>query len=187
MKNTEHQDAVYMQEALRLAEKARGHTSPNPMVGAVVVKDGRIIGRGYHTRAGAPHAEIEALRAVEGDPRGATLYVTLEPCCMYSRTPPCSEAIVQAGIRRVVAAMVDPDPRVNGKGIEQLRQQGLEVEVGVLEAQARRLNEAFITHKTTGRPFVIAKFAMSLDGKIATKTGDSKYITQQAARAYVHP
>lgn len=175
-----------MAEALRLAEKARGRTSPNPMVGAVLVKEGRIIGKGYHTKAGAPHAEIEAFQNAQEDPRGVTLYVTLEPCCMHGKTPPCTEAIIQAGIRRVVAAMVDPDPRVSGKGIQQLREAGIQVDVGILEDRARRLNEAFITYQTTGLPFVISKFAMSLDGKIATKTGDSKYITNEQSRAYVH-
>lgn len=179
-------DIRYMTEALRLAEQARGRTSPNPMVGAVVVKDGRIIGQGYHTKAGAPHAEIEAFRSAQESVNGATLYVTLEPCCMYGRTPPCTEAIIRAGVRRVVAAMVDPDPRVSGQGFAQLRAAGIEVEIGLLEAQARRLNEAFIKHRTTGLPFVIAKFAMSLDGKIATRTGDSKYLTNPQSREYVH-
>ncbi len=186
MKKNHQEDTFYMEEALRLAEKARGRTSPNPMVGAVIVKEERVIGKGYHTKAGYPHAEIEALHDAVEDPQGSTLYVNLEPCCMYGKTPPCTEAIIHAGIRRVVAAMIDPDPRVQGKGFEQLRHAGLDVDVGLLENHARRLNEAFITHKTTGLPFVISKFAMSLDGKIATKTGDSKYITNEASRTYVH-
>jgi len=186
MRENHQQDTSYMEEALRLAEKARGRTSPNPMVGAVIVKDGHVIGKGYHTKAGSPHAEIEALNDAVEDPQGSILYVTLEPCCMYGKTPPCTDAIIRAGIRRVVAAMIDPDPRVKGKGCEQLRNAGIDVDVGILENQARRLNEAFITHKITGFPFVISKFAMSLDGKIATKIGDSKYITNEASRAYVH-
>ncbi len=186
MSEERQHDMFFMEEALRLAGKARGRTSPNPMVGAVLVKDGGVIGKGYHQRAGGPHAEIEALQDTGEDPQDATLYVTLEPCCMHGKTPPCSDAVIRAGIRRVVAAMIDPDPRVQGKGINQLRDAGIDVEVGLLEEQARRLNEAFITHATTGFPFVISKFAMSLDGKIATKTGDSKYITNKASRAYVH-
>ncbi len=182
----QQQDTLYMTEALRLAEKARGRTSPNPMVGAVVVKDGRIIGKGYHTKAGAPHAEIEAFQDAQENLQGTTLYVTLEPCCTYGKTPPCTDAIIRAGIRRVVAAMIDPDSRANGKGIQQLREAGIQVDVGILEDQARRLNEAFVKHAMTGLPFVISKFAMSLDGKIATKVGDSKYITNEASRAYVH-
>jgi len=180
------EDTLYMTEALRLAEKARGRTSPNPMVGAVLVKDGRVIGKGYHAKAGAPHAEIEAFQDAREDLQGATLYVTLEPCCMYGKTPPCTDAVIRAGIRRVVAAMIDPNPRVSGKGIQRLRDAGIHVDVGILEDQARRLNEAFIKYQTTGLPFVISKFAMSLDGKIATKTGDSKYITNEESRAYVH-
>jgi diaminohydroxyphosphoribosylaminopyrimidine deaminase/5-amino-6-(5-phosphoribosylamino)uracil reductase len=186
MTEERQQDVVYMTAALRLAEKARGRTSPNPMVGAVVVKDGRIIGKGYHTKAGAPHAEIEAFQSAHESLQGATLYVTLEPCCMYGRTPPCTDAIIRTGIRRVVAAMIDPNPRVSGKGVRQLREAGIEVAIGILENEARRLNEAFVKYQTTGLPFVISKFAMSLDGKIATKTGDSKYITNEASRAYVH-
>jgi diaminohydroxyphosphoribosylaminopyrimidine deaminase/5-amino-6-(5-phosphoribosylamino)uracil reductase len=182
----QQEDALYMAEALHLAEKARGRTSPNPMVGAVVVKEGRLIGKGYHTKAGAAHAEIEAFQDAQESLQGATLYVTLEPCCMYGKTPPCTEAILRVGIRRVVAAMIDPDPRVNGKGFQQLREAGIDVEVGLLEHEARRLNEAFIKYTTTGLPFVISKFAMSLNGKITTKTGDSKYITNEASRAYVH-
>ena len=186
MAENDTQDMLFMTEALRLAEQARGRTSPNPMVGAVLVKDGRIIGKGYHTKAGAPHAEIEALRAAGENPAGATLYVTLEPCCHYGKTPPCTDALRRAGIRRVAAAMVDPNPKVSGQGLAQLRDAGVEVEVGLLENAARRLNEAFITYQTTGLPFVIAKFAMSLDGKIATKTGASKYLTNEISRAYVH-
>lgn len=185
-KEDRQNDTLYMAEALRLAGKARGRTSPNPMVGAVVVKDGCIIGKGYHTKAGAPHAEIEAFQDACENLEGATLYVTLEPCCMYGKTPPCTDAIIQAGIHRVVTAMIDPNPKVSGNGVRQLRDAGIVVDVGILEDQACRLNEAFIKYITTGFPFVISKFAMSLDGKIATKTGDSKYITNEASRAYVH-
>ena len=186
MKQDRQNGTVYMRLALRLAEEARGRTSPNPMVGAVLVKDGRVIGQGYHSRAGAPHAEIEALRAASESPAGATMYVTLEPCCIHGKTPPCTDAIIGAGIQRVVAAMVDPNPNISAQGFQQLRAAGISVEVGLLEAEARRLNEAFIKHQTTGWPFVTAKYAMSLDGKIATKTGESKYLTNEASRAYVH-
>jgi diaminohydroxyphosphoribosylaminopyrimidine deaminase / 5-amino-6-(5-phosphoribosylamino)uracil reductase len=186
MKEDREQDTVYMTEALRLAEKARGRTSPNPMVGAVLVKDGRIIGKGYHTKAGSPHAEIEAFQNAQENPQGATLYVTLEPCCHYGKTPPCTDTIIRAEIHRVVAAMIDPNPKVSGQGIRQLRDAGIMVEVGILEQEARRVNEAFVKYQTTGLPFVISKFAMSLDGKIATKTGDSKYITNESSRSYVH-
>lgn len=172
--------------ALRLARRGYGATSPNPMVGAVLVKGGRIIGRGWHRRAGAPHAEIEALhdaqrRAVA--PKGATLYVTLEPCCTHGRTPPCTEAIVAAGIRRVVAGATDPNPRHRGRAFRILRRAGVEVEHGVLSEECDCLNEAFnhwIVHRT---PFVTVKAAMTLDGKIATASGQSKWITGEQARA----
>jgi len=177
-------DADYMRLALRLAR--RGRTSPNPMVGAVVVKDGIIVGKGYHPRAGEPHAEVLALDAAGDRARCATLYVTLEPCCHTGRTPPCTEAIVQAGIVRVVAAMADPDPNVSGKGFARLQDAGVGVVCGVCEADAAALNEAYIKHRTTGMPLVILKSAMSLDGKIATRTGDSKWITSEPSRRYAH-
>ncbi|MEW6182779.1 MAG: bifunctional diaminohydroxyphosphoribosylaminopyrimidine deaminase/5-amino-6-(5-phosphoribosylamino)uracil reductase RibD [Bacillota bacterium] len=169
-----------------LATYALGRTSPNPLVGAVVVNGGRIVGEGYHRKAGLPHAEIEALMAAGEAARGATLYINLEPCCHTGRTGPCTEAIITAGIKRVVAAMADPNPLVAGRGFARLKEAGVEVDTGLLEKEARRLNEYFIKYITTNRPFVISKTAMSLDGKIATVTGDSKWITGEPARDYVH-
>jgi len=179
-------DARFMARALQLAARARGRTSPNPMVGAVLVSGGRVIGEGYHHRAGEPHAEVLALRAAGKAARGATLYVTLEPCCHHGRTPPCTEAVIGAGVARVVAAMRDPDPRVAGKGLAAFRRAGVAVEVGPLEVEARRLNEAYLKRVTTGLPFVSLKTAMSLDGKIATAGGESQWITGERARAYGH-
>jgi diaminohydroxyphosphoribosylaminopyrimidine deaminase / 5-amino-6-(5-phosphoribosylamino)uracil reductase len=181
------EDFTWMRLALRLAARGYGQTSPNPMVGAVLVKRGKIIGRGWHHRAGEPHAEIEALRAAgrrSTASRGATLYVTLEPCCTHGRTPPCTDAIIAGGIKRVVVAAIDPNPRHAGAGLELLRRAGIQVVSGILEAQATRLNEAFnhwIVHRT---PFVTVKAAMSLDAKIATPTGESKWITGEKARSY---
>ncbi len=175
-----------MRRALDLAARARGRTSPNPMVGAVLVKDGTVVGEGFHAFAGSDHAELEALREAESAGAGATLYVTLEPCCHFGRTPPCVDRIVQAGVRRVVAACEDPNPAVSGKGFAALRAAGVTVDVGVLEQEARRLNEAFFAYIRTGRPFVILKAAASLDGKIATQTGDSRWITGESARQHVH-
>ncbi|MDN5344971.1 MAG: diaminohydroxyphosphoribosylaminopyrimidine deaminase [Clostridia bacterium] len=180
------EDTVYMRRALDLARQGLGRTSPNPVVGAVIVRDGRVVGEGYHQKAGTPHAEIHALQAAGEAARGATLYVTLEPCCHYGRTPPCTEAIIAAGIRRVVAAMADPNPRVAGGGIQALRQAGIEVETGLLEREARRLNEAFGKFITTGQPWVTLKMALTLDGKIATRTGASRWITGPAARQKAH-
>ncbi|MQL53590.1 bifunctional diaminohydroxyphosphoribosylaminopyrimidine deaminase/5-amino-6-(5-phosphoribosylamino)uracil reductase RibD [Desulfofundulus thermobenzoicus] len=179
-------DEYYMQMALDLAGRAMGRTSPNPMVGAVVVKDDQVVGRGYHARAGTPHAEIHALREAGAQARGATLYVTLEPCCHHGRTGPCTDAILAAGVGRVVAAMTDPNPLVSGRGLDILSRAGVEVKAGVLEDRARRLNEVFIKYITTRRPFVVAKAAMSLDGKIATRTGESRWITGPEARLQVH-
>lgn len=176
----------YMREAIALALKAKGRTSPNPMVGAVFVKNGQILGRGYHARAGAPHAEICVLQAVGGEARGGTLYINLEPCCHWGRTPPCTQALVRSGIQRVIVGMVDPNPLVAGKGIEELRRAGIEVEIGLLEEEARRINEAFIKYVTTGRPFVILKTAVSLDGKIATASRQSRWITGARSRQEVH-
>jgi diaminohydroxyphosphoribosylaminopyrimidine deaminase/5-amino-6-(5-phosphoribosylamino)uracil reductase len=177
----------YMKRALALAQKGRGRTSPNPMVGAVIVKNGGIVAQGWHERAGAPHAEAMALQKAEEKAKGATLYVTLEPCCHTDkRTPPCTRAIIASGVNRVVSAMADPNPKVSGKGFAELRRAGIEVVNGVLEEDARRLNEAYIKHVTTGKPFVTLKVAMSLDGKIATRTGDSKWITGGKARGLVH-
>jgi diaminohydroxyphosphoribosylaminopyrimidine deaminase / 5-amino-6-(5-phosphoribosylamino)uracil reductase len=175
-----------MRRALVLARRARHACRPNPMVGAVIVRDGRVLGEGYHHKAGEPHAEIEALGACTEDPRGADLYVTLEPCCHQGRTGPCTRAVVQAGIRRVVAATRDPNPRVSGHGFAELRAAGVSVEVGLLERQARELNEAFAWHAVTGRPFVTLKLAMTLDGRIADAAGRSQWITSERARAEVH-
>lgn len=175
-----------MGRALELAGLGRGKTSPNPMVGAVVVKDGKVAGEGYHHKAGSPHAEIIALDNAGKKAKDATLYVNLEPCCHYGRTGPCANAVVEAGISRVVIAMSDPNPLVCGKGIAYLKQRRVEVTTGVLEDEALLLNEIFIKYITTGRPFVMLKAAMSLDGKIATRTGDSRWVTGPAARSRVH-
>jgi diaminohydroxyphosphoribosylaminopyrimidine deaminase / 5-amino-6-(5-phosphoribosylamino)uracil reductase len=179
-------DHDYMKLALELAEKGRGWTSPNPLVGAVVVKDDRIVGRGYHQRVGGPHAEVNAIDDAGDQARGATLYVTLEPCNHFGRTPPCTEKILAAGIRRVVVAMTDPNPGVKGGGNTALKEHGLEVTCGICENEARRLNESFITWITTGRPFVTMKCAATLDGRIATRTGDSRWVTGPASRRFVH-
>ncbi|HHP7235986.1 MAG TPA: bifunctional diaminohydroxyphosphoribosylaminopyrimidine deaminase/5-amino-6-(5-phosphoribosylamino)uracil reductase RibD [Desulfobacterales bacterium] len=179
-------DAEFMSHALDLARRGEGHVAPNPMVGAVVVKDGSIVGEGWHEAIGKPHAEINAMNAAGRKARDAELYVTLEPCNHAGRTPPCTEAILQAGIRRVVAAMRDPNPRVTGGGIDYLRQRGLAVEVGICEASARRLNEAFVKYITTGCPFVVVKCAATLDGRIATRSGDARWISGEASRQYVH-
>lgn len=175
-----------MTMALELAARARGRTSPNPMVGAVVVKDGQVVGKGCHLKAGTPHAEIHALREAGEKARGATLYVTLEPCCHHGRTGPCTEAILNAGIAQVFVAMTDPNPLVAGKGIELLRQAGVKVESGLLKEEALRLNEVFIKYISSGLPFVVLKAAMSLDGKIATRTGESQWITGPEARSQGH-
>lgn len=178
------QDARYLKRALRLAEKGLGRTFPNPMVGAVIVKNGRIVGEGYHRKAGGPHAEIEALRMAGKSAKGATLYVNLEPCSHVGRTPPCADAIIRAKIQRVVCCMRDPNPKVSGAGISRLRRAGIIVSIGGYAAEAEVLNEGFLAFHRKSRPFVAIKFASSLDGKIATKTGDSKWVTNVRARAY---
>jgi diaminohydroxyphosphoribosylaminopyrimidine deaminase / 5-amino-6-(5-phosphoribosylamino)uracil reductase len=176
-----------MARAIQLAGRADYRTSPNPMVGAVVLDaTGAAAGEGYHVRAGEAHAEVMALRAAGDRARAGTLYVTLEPCAHHGRTPPCVDAIVAAGLRRVVVAMPDPDHKVAGRGVGRLREAGIEVEVGAMEAEARRLNAFYVKHRTSGRPFVSVKFAASLDGRIATRTGDSRWITGEAARAHAH-
>lgn len=178
---------AFMARALELAERGRGWVEPNPMVGAVVVRDGRIVGEGYHERFGGPHAEPNAIAAAGPEAcRGATLYVTLEPCTHFGKTPPCVPAIIAARFARVVAAMIDPDPRTQGRGLEQLRAAGIEVEVGLLEAEAQRLNAPFTKLTTRGLPFVTAKWAMSLDGKTATRTGDSRWVSSVPSRELVH-
>ncbi|MFH0826216.1 MAG: bifunctional diaminohydroxyphosphoribosylaminopyrimidine deaminase/5-amino-6-(5-phosphoribosylamino)uracil reductase RibD, partial [Pseudomonadota bacterium] len=176
----------YMAQALRSARRGLGRTDPNPMVGAVVCKDGVVIGEGYHQAAGRPHAEVEALRGAGEKARGADLYVTLEPCNHHGRTPPCTRAIIEAGIARVWYGMADPNPAVSGGGVHALRAGGIEVEGPILEDHCVRLNEVFITHVTLRRPFVFLKLAMSLDGRIATRTGQSRWITSESSRRRVH-
>lgn len=180
------QDEVFMQRALDLASRALGRTSPNPAVGAVIVRGGRVIGEGWHRRAGLPHAEIEALRRVDGSARGATLYVNLEPCSHHGRTPPCVETLIAAGIKRVVVGMVDPNPLVRGRGLRQLRQAGIEVRTGVLKEKCERLNEDFAVFIRTGKPLVTLKLAASLDGRIATASGDARWISSTVSRRLVH-
>lgn len=180
-------DLRWMARAIELARQADFRTSPNPMVGAVVLDaGGALAGEGYHRRAGMPHAEQEALDAAGERARGGTLYVNLEPCSHAHRDPSCAQAVVSAGVRRVVISMLDPDPRVHGDGIKMLEAAGVETAVGVLSDQARRLNEFYVKHRLTGRPFVTAKFAMSLDGKIATRTGESRWISGAESRAHGH-
>ncbi len=175
-----------METALALAEKGRGYTSPNPMVGAVVVRNGEIVGKGWHQAAGGPHAEVFALDNAGPLARGSTLYVTLEPCNHKGRTPPCTEKIIASGITQVVMAMKDPNPDVAGGGAEYLQNRGIRVISGVCEKEARRLNEAFVKYITTKCPFVVLKIAATLDGRIATRTGDSKWVTGESARKFVH-
>ena len=176
----------FLRLALKLASRARGKTSPNPLVGAVIVKNGQIIGKGYHQRAGEPHAEIIALAEAGEKAVGADLYLNLEPCSHYGRTPPCVEAIIKSKIKRVFIGMQDPNPLVNGKGIQKLKEAGIWVKTGILEEECRRLNEIFIKYITTRCPFVILKAAASLDGRIAAVSGDSKWITNKKSRHYVH-
>jgi len=182
----EPNDKPFMHEALALARRALGRTAPNPAVGAVVVRDGRVVGRGWTHPPGGPHAEVVALREAGEAASGATLYVTLEPCCHHGRTPPCTEAIVAAGIARCVAAVADPCSLVNGGGITLLRRSGLVVEIGLKAREASDLNAGFFARVRTGRPLVLAKYAMTLDGRIATHTGHSRWITGEEARLVVH-
>nr|WP_028085145.1 bifunctional diaminohydroxyphosphoribosylaminopyrimidine deaminase/5-amino-6-(5-phosphoribosylamino)uracil reductase RibD [Dolichospermum circinale] len=179
-------DSAMMLRCLELAAKALGRTSPNPLVGAVVVQNGEVVGEGFHPRAGEPHAEVFALKAAGEGARGSTIYVSLEPCNHYGSTPPCSEALINAGVSKVVVGMVDPNPLVAGGGIARLRAAGIEVVVGVEEAACRRLNEGFIHRILYQRPLGILKYAMTLDGKIATTSGHSAWVTNQDARAEVH-
>ncbi|MEA5551798.1 bifunctional diaminohydroxyphosphoribosylaminopyrimidine deaminase/5-amino-6-(5-phosphoribosylamino)uracil reductase RibD [Anabaena cylindrica UHCC 0172] len=179
-------DSLMMQRCLELARRALGRTSPNPLVGAVIVKNGEIVGEGFHPCAGEPHAEVFALRAAGNKAHGATIYVSLEPCNHYGRTPPCSEGLIAAGVSKVVVGMVDPNPLVAGGGIARLRAAGIEVLVGVEEAACRQLNEGFIDRILHKRPLGILKYAMTLDGKIATSSGHSAWITNQDARNEVH-
>ena len=177
---------LYMKLALEEAKKGSGWVTPNPMVGAVIVKDSRVIGKGYHKKYGDLHAERNALASCTQSPQGSTMYVTLEPCCHYGKTPPCTEAIIGNGISEVVVGCLDPNPFVAGKGVNILRSHGLQVSVGVLEDECIILNEVFFHYITQKTPYVVMKFAMTLDGKIATTTGKSKWITGEAAREHVH-
>jgi riboflavin biosynthesis protein RibD len=179
-------DSDYMQQALALAARGQGYVEPNPMVGCVIVKDGQVVGEGWHQRFGGPHAEIEALRAAGERAKGATLYATLEPCCHHGKTPPCTDAVIAAGVQRVVAAMQDPFPQVTGDGLAQLAAAGIAVEVGSRETEARALNAPYLKLLAASRPWVIAKWAMTLDGKIATAAGHSRWISNSGSRAIVH-
>ena len=186
METKRTQDEKYMQMAVDLAWKGAGRASPNPLVGAVIVKDGRVIGRGYHERYGGPHAERNALANCTEDPAGATIYVTLEPCNHYGKTPPCTEAILESGLARVVAGAVDPNPQTLGKSLALLRERGLEVESGVLPAECGELIKIFSKYVSAALPYVIEKWAMTLDGKIAAYTGASRWITGEEARRRAH-
>ncbi len=179
-------DKHWMKQALLLAEKGRAAVSPNPVVGAVLVRNGRLVGQGWHKRFGGPHAEAAAIRAAGVRARGATLYVTLEPCCTWGKTPPCTEALVRAGVREVVVAAVDPNPQHAGRGIRFLRKAGLKVRTGVLAREAGSQNAAFFKWIQTGLPYVTLKMAQTLDGKIATRTGQSRWISSPASRRWVH-
>jgi diaminohydroxyphosphoribosylaminopyrimidine deaminase/5-amino-6-(5-phosphoribosylamino)uracil reductase len=179
-------DETYIQRTLELAAQGRGLTSPGAMVGAVIVQNERIVGEGFYTYDGVRHAEVIALEQAGGAARGATVYTSLEPCSHQGRTPPCAKALIDVGVARVVTAMTDPNPRVNGAGIAMLRAAGISVDAGILEDEARKLNEAFITYTLHQRPFGILKLAMTLDGKIATRSGESKWITSEESRALVH-
>src|SRR3954452_22627474 len=181
-------DQKHLYRAIELAAMAQGRTSPNPLVGAVIVKGGKTIGEGYHEAAGQPHAERMALAACSEDPAGATLYVSLEPCAHHGRTPPCTDAIVEAGLKRVVVASDDPSEKASGRGLGVLRDEGIQVDVadGEVAEAARFLNQPFRKHARTGRPLVLLKYAMTLDGKVATRTGDSKWISNENSRARAH-
>ena len=176
----------YMFRALNLAKRGQGRTSPNPMVGAVIVKEGKIVGEGYHRAPGEPHAEVEAIKAAGDNTQGAELYVTLEPCNHYGRTPPCTLAIMAAGIKKVYYGIDDPNPTVIGGGSDTLRKAGVEVVGPIIEDRCTAINEVYLTNVTMRRPFAILKLAMSLDGRIATKTGESKWITSEESRMKVH-
>jgi diaminohydroxyphosphoribosylaminopyrimidine deaminase/5-amino-6-(5-phosphoribosylamino)uracil reductase len=179
-------DHLFMSLALELAARGRGWVEPNPLVGAVVVRDGHVVGEGWHEKFGQAHAEINALRQAGDAAKGSTLFVTLEPCCHFGKTPPCTDSVIRAGVRRVVVAMLDPFPQVAGQGAARLREAGIVVEVGIGEAAARRLNAPYLKRLRTGRPWVHAKWAMTLDGKIATRTKKSQWITGELSRARVH-
>lgn len=186
VKNRKEIDIRFMKKALQQARKGLGRTSPNPAVGAVIVIEDKVVAAGYHKKAGMPHAELEVLNSLGGEAPGGTLYVTLEPCNHYGRTPPCTEAILKSGLRRVVVGMRDPNPDVKGGGCEYLEEKGLSVTTGILEEQCRRLNEAFLKFVTTKRPFVMVKSALTLDGFTGTAKGHSKWITNEKSRKFVH-
>ncbi|MDW8033326.1 MAG: bifunctional diaminohydroxyphosphoribosylaminopyrimidine deaminase/5-amino-6-(5-phosphoribosylamino)uracil reductase RibD, partial [Aquificaceae bacterium] len=173
------EDLRFMRRALELALLRKGLTHPNPTVGCVIVKEGKVVAEGYHERAGMPHAEAVALQRAGEKARGSTLYVNLEPCTHFGRTPPCTEAIIRAGVKRVVVATLDPNPLVSGKGVERLRRAGIEVSLGVLQEEAKRLNEDFFTYITLGRPYITLKWAQSIDGTMATTAGESKWISSE--------
>lgn len=179
-------DIKYMKRALTLARKGIGKTSPNPAVGCVIVKNGKVVGEGWHKKAGGPHAEIHALEMAGNAARGSDVYITLEPCCHTGKTPPCSEALIKTGVKRVVAGMRDPNPQVSGKGLAALEQAGIETSCGVLEESCRAINLPFIKHIATGMPYTTYKSAMTLDGNIATITGESRWISCEESRKYVH-
>ena len=179
-------DIEYMKQALELAKKGRGFVNPNPLVGSVIVKDKKIIGEGYHQEYGGSHAEINALASLKESPTGATMYVTLEPCSHYGKTPPCVDAVIKSGISRVVVASLDPNPLVAGRSMAKMQEAGIDVELGVLKAECDELNAVFFHYITNKTPYVVMKYAMTLDGKIATHTGESKWITGEAARKKVH-
>jgi len=179
-------DEFWMRRVLHLAEKGRGRTSPNPMVGAVLVKRGKVVGQGYHARAGEPHAEIVAIKNAGEKAKGATLYLNLEPCTHYGKTPPCVPAVIEAGVKKVVVGIEDPNPLVKGRGVARLQQAGLDVKAGVLEKECHRLNEAFCKYIVRHEPFIILKMAATLDGKLATRNGESQWITGETSRRFVH-
>lgn len=176
----------YMQLALEFAQKGKGWVAPNPLVGAIIIKEGRIIGQGYHEAYGGPHAEVNAIHAATENVAGATMYITLEPCAHFGKTPPCADLLIRHNISKVVIGMLDPNPLVSGKGVAKLKRAGIEVVTGVLEKKSRSMNEAFLSYIVTKRPFVVMKTAMSLDGKIATAAGESQWISSAESRERVH-
>jgi diaminohydroxyphosphoribosylaminopyrimidine deaminase/5-amino-6-(5-phosphoribosylamino)uracil reductase len=181
------QHTIFMQKAIELAAKGKGRTSPNPAVGAVIVKGNRIIAQGYHQKSGSSHAEIKALKKAGNNAKGSTLYINLEPCCHTDKiTPPCTGAIIKSGVKKVIVAMIDPNPKVSGKGLKELKKAGIRTESGIMNKEAKRLNEAFIKFISKKEPFVILKIAQTIDGKIATAMGESKWITGKKSREYVH-
>ncbi len=186
MKKDTLDDSYYMRIAIRLARRGVGKTSPNPMVGAVIVANGKIIGQGYHKKCGDHHAEINAINSANKNIKGSTFYITLEPCSHYGRTPPCVDALIQENPGRVVVGSLDPNPEVNGKGVKILRSKGIKVDVGICESECMQLNEHYFKFIKTGMPYITVKYAQTLDGRIATKSGDSQWISSEASRRYVH-